>query len=269
MPKKYIDIEHLIKSNNPKLFKWLPRWGMNYLKRILHQDEINEFLSKNEGVEGLEFCENVMELLNVSVSMKDIERIPQKGKIVLAMNHPLGGLDAMMLITALKGHREDLKFMVNDLLMNLNNIQNYFVGVNKKGKINQSMMENVRRLFASEEAVCIFPAGLVSRKIKGEIIDLEWKKTFVSQSKQNNRMIIPIFIEGKLSNFFYRLHRVRSFLGIKANIEMLYLVNELFKQRGQKLRFYVGNPIEEELLEGKNHKEIAQKIKARVYAMRK
>lgn len=269
MPKQYIDIEQLIRSKNPGLIKWLPGFVIRYLKRILHQDEINKFLAENEGVEGMEFCENVMKLLQVDVSMNGLERIPKEGKVVLAMNHPLGGLDAMMLITALKGHREDLKFMVNDLLMNLNNIQNYFVGVNKHGRLNNSTMASVRELFTSDNAVCIFPAGLVSRKIKGEVMDLEWKKTFVTQSKANDRTIIPIFIEGKLSNFFYRLHRFRTFLGIKANVEMLYLANELFKQRGQRLKFHVGLPIEKELLVGKDNRKIAQKIKERVYAMRK
>ena len=123
------------------------------------------------------------------------------------------------------------------------NLNGIFLGVNKHGKNSLSKREQLENLFAADEAVCIFPAGLVSRKNNGEIMDLEWKKTFITMSKEHNRTIIPIYIEGNLSNFFYRLSNFRKKIGIKANIEMLYLSNEFFKLQGKHIRIIVGEPI--------------------------
>jgi putative hemolysin len=267
--EKFIDIEKLIASKNPKALKRMPRFLIKYLKRILNQDEINAFILANKEKENGDWCQAVVEYMNITVDVKNLENIPKEGKIVIAMNHPLGGMDAMILVSALRGHREDLKFIVNDLLLGLENMRGMFVGVNKHGKNKGSIREQISTLFQSNEAVCIFPAGLVSRKQKGEIKDLIWKKTFVSYSKEFDRTIIPIYIEGGLSNFFYRLARLRKFLGIKANIEMLYLSNELFKQRNKHMKFVVGKPIERSfLMENDDDKELAQLIKEQVYELR-
>ena len=267
---KFIDIEKIIASKNPKLLKWLPKFIIRYLKRILHEDEINDFLEVNKDKKNQDFCQAVIDYFNIKVSVENIERIPKEGKIVIAMNHPLGGMDAMILINALQGHREDLKFIVNDILLSLENINDYFVGVNKHGKNSPSTRKNIEELFESEHAVCIFPAGLVSRKIDGKVRDLEWKKTFVTYSRKHERTIVPIHIQGRLSNFFYRLHKLRKFLGIKANIEMLYLANELFKQRDEEMHFTVALPIEEDLMKSDiSDRELADKVKERVYEQEK
>ena len=265
---KFIDVERIIESKNPKLLKWLPRFLVRYLKRIIHEQEINEFLNATKDKKNAEFSDEVIAFLNLTTNVQHIERIPKNGKIVIAMNHPLGGMDAIVLISALSKHRPDLRFLVNDILLNLENLSDLFVGVNKHGKNSSNTRKSIDSVFQSENAVCIFPAGLVSRKIKGEVRDLEWKKTFVTYSRENDRTIIPVHIEGKLSNFFYRLHRLRTFLGIKANIEMLYLSNELFKQRNSHIEFTVGEPIEKELLNSSSgDRKIAQLIKERVYSL--
>lgn len=270
--EKFIDIEKLIASKNPKALKWMPRFVLRYLKQILHQDEINTFLAKNKDKKNAEWCQATVDYLNITYSVENIENIPKDGKVVLVMNHPLGGMDAMILVSALKNHRTDLKFIVNDLLLNLEEMKDMFVGVNKhrKGKNKGETRASIKQLFESDNAVCIFPAGLVSRKIKGEVMDLEWKKTFVTLSRENDRTIVPIYIDGKLSNFFYRLHKLRTFLRIKANIEMLYLSNELFKQRNKHFKFIVGSPIKSDYLEQDlNDLSMAQKIKQVVYDLRK
>lgn len=267
--EKFIDIEKLIASKNPKALRRMPRFLVKYLKRILNQDKINAFIVANKDKKNGDWCQAVVEYMNITVDVKNIENIPKDGRIVIAMNHPLGGMDAMILVSALRGHREDLKFIVNDLLLGLENMQEMFMGVNKHGKTKGSIKDQVSELFKSKEAVCIFPAGLVSRKQKKEIKDLIWKKTFVSYSKEFDRIIVPVYIDGRLSNFFYRLSRFRKSLGIKANIEMLYLSNELFKQRNKHMKFVVGKPIERSfLMKNKNDNELAELIKEQVYELR-
>ena len=267
--ENFIDVKRLIQSKNPAMYRWIPDFIIRYLERILHQKEINKFIIDNKNVYNIEFCEQVIKLLDVKIEFIGIENIPKTGKIVLAMNHPLGGMDAMALASALKGHREDLKFIVNDILLNLKNLNGIFLGVNKHGKNSLSKREQLEILFAADEAVCIFPAGLVSRKNNGEIMDLEWKKTFITMSKEHNRTIIPIYIEGNLSNFFYRLSNIRKKIGIKANIEMLYLSNEFFKLHGKHIRIIVGKPISfDSLPQELSERKQAFWVKDKVYELR-
>ena len=267
--KKFIDIEELIKSKNPKLIKWLPRFIIRYLKRILHQDEVNDFLEKNKECTGHEFCENAVNFLQINSVVKGIENIPTSGRIIIAMNHPLGGMDAVAFIDALKNRRRDLKFIVNDLLMHLTNLRSFFVGVNKHGKNEKSTRNQVIELFQSENAICLFPAGLVSRKKNGIVEDLEWKKTFMTYALKYDIPIIPVHIDGQLSPFFYRLSNVRSKLKIKANIEMLYLADELFKQKNKTITFTIGNPISVKDLDTTKKAEIlANEIKEKVYQLK-
>ncbi len=241
--EKFIDVRKIIKDKNPKLYRWMPWFLINYVERILHQKEINAFLLKHKNDYNVDFCVEVIKMLEVNIKTEGIEKIPKTGKIVIAMNHPLGGMDAMALVSALKGHREDLKFIVNDILLHLKNLNGIFLGVNKHGKNGQSKREQLEELFATDHAVCVFPAGLVSRKINGRVTDLEWKKTFITLSKEHNRTIVPVFIDGELSNFFYRLANFRKKIGIKANIEMFYLSNEFYKLRGKTITIKIGNPV--------------------------
>ncbi len=266
---KFIDIRQLIGSKNPKLLKWLPGFVISYLKRILHQDEINQFMAEHPDANDEQFCDDVMKYLSITVVIEGLENLPKEGKIVLAMNHPLGGMDAIALVSALRSTRTDLKFIVNDLLLNLKRMNGLFLGVNKHGKNTQSKREQINELFASDYLVCIFPAGMVSRKVDGKVIDLEWKKTFVTLSKENDRLIVPMHIDGHLSNFFYRLAKFRTFLGIKMNIEMLYLSNELFKLRGSTIKMRIGKPISKNDLPEESDRKQATFIKDQVYLLEK
>jgi len=267
--ERFIDIKRLVKSKSPKLAKWIPGFVYNYLKRILHQDEMNAFIRENKTFQNADFCRVIINYFQINIEIIGKENIPQNGPIVIAMNHPLGGMDAIALIAELQDHRTDLKFVVNDLLMNLTQLKDLFVGVNKYGKNEGSTRQQIANLFDSETAVCIFPAGLVSRKIDGEIVDLDWKKTFVTYADKNGQAIIPIHITGGLSNFFYRLSRFRKALGIKMNIEMLYLSDEMFRQKGKTIRFTVGKPFYVKDLPAVSEREKAQIVKRMVYDLKK
>jgi putative hemolysin len=241
--KRLIDVAGLIESKNPKLKKRLPKFVINWLTRIIHQDEVNEFMFIHRDKKNADFCDEVMRYFNISVQLHGVENVPREGGFVLAANHPLAGFDALAIVSELKGVREDIKFIVNDLLMNITNLSGLFVGVNKHGSSSVESRNKVNELFASENVVLIFPAGLVSRQTKGEIRDPEWKKTFVMLAKKNNKPILPVFIKGRLTNRFYRLSRWRKRLGIKMNFEMLFLSDEFFKQKNTKIDIIFGKPI--------------------------
>jgi len=267
--QKFIDIKNLVASKNPKLAKLLPNFVFRYLKRILHQDEVNDFMHRNGHLKNAKFCSAIVEEFGIKVEISGIENIPISGGVVLVMNHPLGGMDAMALVHAIKEKRTDIKFIVNDLLLHLTPLQDLFVGVNKHGTNERKIHQQTTDLFASDSVIGIFPAGLVSRKIKGEIQDLEWKKMFVKYAKRHKKTIVPIYIEGKLSNFFYKLSNFRKRIGIKTNIEMLYLSDELYKQKGKSIRFVVGKPIfYENIIDGRSDEGIAEDIKSIVYSLK-
>lgn len=265
----FIDIRKLVQDKNPKLAKFIPGFVYRYLKRILHQDEVNDFMRRNGHLKNEDFCNAIVKEFDLKIDIKGIENIPSEGGVILAMNHPLGGMDAMALVHALHKKRTDIKFIVNDLLLNLTPMKDLFVGVNKHGSNERKLHVQMTELFSSDSVIGIFPAGLVSRRIKGEITDLDWKKTFVRYARRHQKSIVPIHIEGRLSNFFYNLSNFRRFIGVKANIEMLYLSDELYKQKGRHIRFVIGKPIEADQLNGgKSDEEIAQEIKSTVYKLK-
>lgn len=265
-----MNVRKIISSKNPKLLKWLPRFVLRYLERILHQDDINEFTIKHEHSSHLEYCEGVLERIGVTYSISGLENIPADGKCILVMNHPLGGLDAIVLVDAIKSRRQDLTFIVNDILLHLKPLKDIFVGINKHGKTASKSLAQINTLFASDNCVCIFPAGLVSRRTNGIVSDLQWNKTFIKQAKMNNQVIVPIHIDGQLSNFFYRLSNFRNALGLKVNLEMLYLVNELFLQKGKHIHFTVGTPIDSSTLTAdKSDKQWAEWFRNHVHHLPK
>ncbi len=263
--EKFIDIEKLIASKNKRLAQLTPWFILRYLKRILHQDEINAFIESAKDKKNEDFCTEVIEQFNINVEITGQQNLPANGGVILAMNHPLGGMDAMAVVHALRGIRTDFQFIVNDLLLHLTNLNGIFVGVNKHGKNDKQFHAQLEELFSSDKAIGIFPAGLVSRKKKGKVEDLEWKKTFVKYAKRYQKPVIPIHIEGELTPFFYRLSNFRSALSIKANLEMLYLSDELHLQKNKTIRITVGKPITLSTYANLKDQEIAHEIKKEVY----
>ena len=269
MSKKLINVRKVFEDKNPTLLKILPGFVLNYLKRILHEEEINQIIADNEGVNGAEFCHSVLNYFNIKVTIKGVENIPHEGGVILVGNHPLGGMDALAVVDQLTQQRGDIRFIVNDILLNLENLKGLFVGVNKHGKNALKSLQEVDRLFASEKALFVFPAGLVSRKSKGKIEDLDWKKTFVTRARKYNKPIVPVHIDGRLSNFFYRFANLRVALCIKANLEMLYLADEQFRLRNQTINITVGKPVpSDELHQGGRDHEWAKKLKKMVYSLK-
>ncbi len=264
--EKFIDIEKIIRSKNPRLLKWMPGFLLRYVKRILHEKDINEFMARNGQLRKLDFVHKTLREFDTKIVTAGLENIPAKGGFILAANHPLGGFDGLALMEAVARKREDIQFLVNDILFSLGTMDDLFIPVNKHGS--QSSINRIEETYKSENAVLIFPAGLVSRKQSGKVLDLEWKKSFITKAIQYNKQIIPTYIEGKNSSFFYNLSLWRKRLGIKANIEMFYLVNEMYKQQHKTITITFGKPINPDSLDQqKSPRELAALVKQEVYAI--
>jgi putative hemolysin len=241
--RNFLDIEKVIGSKNPNLLKALPSFIIRYLKRILHQDFLNDAIWRNRDKFGIDFADAIIHDFGINVEVDDIQNLPAEGRLIIASNHPLGGIDGMALIKEVGKVRPEVIFPVNDLLMNVPGLKPVFIPINKHGKNN----ENVKIIddsFASEKTILYFPAGLVSRKQRGGVIrDLDWKKTFITKAKRYKRDVVPVYISGRNTDWFYNLAMWRKRLGIKSNIEMLYLVDEMVRQKGMTIRIIFGKPI--------------------------
>lgn len=267
---KPVYIEQLFKSKNPKLARMIPGPVFSFLKRVIHQDEINDFIAKYGNRKGLEFSDGILEYLNVSYRTVGEENLPSPdGRYIFASNHPLGGPDGIILISFLGTRYKQLKFPVNDLLLNLKNLNDIFLPVNKHGSLAKEAVQAIEKAYLSDCQMIMFPAGMVSRKRRGTVTDLEWQKSFVSKAVQYQRDIVPIYIDGKNSNFFYHLANFRTGIGLKTNLEMLWLPDETFKKRNRNFTVCIGRPIPWQSLD-KSRKplEWAQEIKKIVYGLK-
>ncbi len=265
----FIDIDEVIKKKSTTLYRLTPGFLIRYLKRIVHQDEVNQVLELYQDKMGLDFIESLLtEKFPAEIEVKNPEYIPEKGRYIIASNHPLGGFDGLALMHVVGKKRKDIKFIVNDILLELKNLKDLFVPVNKHGRNTQESVKLIDSLYKSDQLVLVFPAGLVSRRQSGRIEDLEWKKSFISKAIKYQRDIIPVHMQGRNSDFFYNFALIRKKLGIKFNIEMLYLPDEMFRQREKKIVITFGKPIPyTTFTKEKTHHEWAQEVKSHVYSL--
>lgn len=262
-----INIRDVIASKNAKILKWIPNFFINWFERFVHQDEVNAVLRKHHNEFGIQFATSIVKELGAKVNLVNIENVPTTGKCVLVANHPMAGLDSLCLYSSVGQVRSDIMLIANDVLSNIPAFNDFFIPVNKLGKSPKESMIRIDNAYAAGGMMMIFPAGLCSRKIKGEIIDLEWQKSFLMKAIQYDLQIIPVHINGANSNRFYRIANWRKFLGIKFNIEMMTLADELFKQKDNELTITIGKPLSPSMFNKKNAMEDAQKIKAHVYEL--
>lgn len=237
-----LDIDQVLANRSPMLKTLLPGFVTGYIKRLLHQDWLNHFLTDYHDDNGVDFIDSILTEMNTHLDLRGLKNIPTNDKCIIASNHPLGGLDGMALMLAVSKVRKDIIFPVNDILMNIKNLQELFIPINKLGS-NAENIKIINDTFASDKLVCYFPFGLVSRKRNGKVMDLEWKTTFITKAKRFKRDIIPTHINGSNTNFFYNLANFRKKIGLKVNLEMLYLVDELYKQQGKTLIFTFGQKV--------------------------
>lgn len=266
-----INVREVLRSKAPK--KRVPEFLIRYLERIVHQDELNVFLDEQEGVSGIEFVEASVKFIDIRVTCEGLDEIPE-GRYTFVGNHPLGGIDGLATGFEVykKFPKQGIRFISNDLLTNIENLRPVFVPVNKIGNQSQqrSLPQRLSEAYASDEQMVIFPAGICSRRVNGEITEVQWQKSFIPKSIESNRDVVPVYFEGRNSNFFYNLASLRKFLGIKTNFEMLYLSDEMFKQRGKTFRIKFGKPIPCSTFDKtKSHQEWADHVRKETLALGK
>ncbi|MBN1158884.1 MAG: 1-acyl-sn-glycerol-3-phosphate acyltransferase [Bacteroidales bacterium] len=267
-PVREINVRRVFAEKNARLAKIIPGFMFRYLEKVVHQKDINDFLAVHGEKTGIEFVRAAIEDFNVTVHVKGEENIPGEGRYIFAANHPWGGFDGLVLMELMSRYYSEFRYLVNDILMNITNLHSIFIPVNKHGKQASEAARELDATYRSSAQIVTFPSGFVSRFIKGRIMDLEWKKNFITKSVQYKRDVVPVYFSGSNSKFFYRLYRLRKLFGIKANLEMFYLVDETYKHRNKSITVTFGKPIPSATFDrSRTPKEWAKWVKEQVYAL--
>lgn len=245
--ERTIDLDRIIREKMGTKARYVPSVAVRWLKHIIHQDEVNRFLWESRDKKGTEWLEECTRYLDMTLDIEGLENLPDKndGRLyTFVSNHPLGGVDGVALGAIIGRHYDGcFRYLVNDLLMNLPGLAPLCIPINKTGKQSRSFPEMVEAGFSGDNHILMFPAGICSRKIDGQIHDLPWKKTFITKSVETKRDIVPIHFGGRNSDFFYGLANVCKALHIKFNIAMLFLVDEMYKNVHKSFRVAIGKPI--------------------------
>ncbi len=268
-PTIQIDLDKVLASKLGSRAKWVPRAMVSWLKRTVHQDELNDILRRHAGKRDSAFCRAVVEDFKLTLHVRGELPGPQTRRVIFASNHPLGGLDGISLIALLsESYGDDLRFVVNDLLMAVEPLSGVFVPVNKHGAQSREAVARLDAVMAGPGPVAVFPAGLVSRLgADGEVRDLTWNKMFISKAIRHQRNIIPVHFSGHNTPGFYRLARWRKRLRVPFNVEMLYLPDELLRARGSEFTVTFGAPIPWQTLKQCPPAQMAARIRERVYEL--
>ena len=237
-----LDIEKVL---GPKLMKKLPRFAVNFFKRRIHQDEINDCIMKAEHYKGAAFFDEALKYVDITFRIRGEENLDPDKKYIFAGNHPLGGPEALIIGSVFKRiYGDGFKVPVNHLLANLKPLNEFFVPVKVYGSNrNRELGEQIADMFRSDYQVLVFPAGMCARKIKGKVTEMPWKKMFITQARRFERDVVPIHISGYNSRRFFFFTKLSMFLKLKFNLGMIFLVDELFNKKGQEFVITFGKPV--------------------------
>ena len=271
--EKTIDIDQILKGKMGPKAKFVPGFMVNWLKRIVHQDQVNAFLWESRDKTGVDWLEECVSYLDMTLKIEGKENLPSpddKRLYTFVSNHPLGGEDGVALGAVIGRHYDGrFRYLVNDLLMNLPGLAPLCIPINKTGKQGRDFPAMVEAGFKSDHHMLLFPAGLCSRKHHGVIEDIRWTKTFVSKSVEYQRDVVPIHFSGQNSNFFYRLANFSDRF-LPFNLAMLFLVDEMYKNVHKTFEIRIGKPIPWQTFDkSKTPMEWAQFVKRQVYLLGK
>ncbi|MBN2354782.1 lysophospholipid acyltransferase family protein [candidate division KSB1 bacterium] len=241
---KELDVRALIEAKNPEFFEKNPRFLTRLLVKMIEKTvrarEINDFLKQHGQVRGIAFIDELFEILDFSyiVSHKDIHKIPAEGRVILVANHPLGALDGLSLLKAVSEIRKDVKIIANDVLMNLENLSDYFLPYDVfSRKMQKVQVQRIGQVLQEDQAVIFFAAAEVSRLSFKGVRDPGWLNGPVFFAKKYKVPILPVFFKAKNSMLFY-------FISLfSKKVSMFLLPREVFKKNGKTIRMIIGDPI--------------------------
>lgn len=267
--KKYVDLQKIIKENQPAVYKKVPKFVFKILEFIIRQKALNKVIHKLIEYEGVEYTQKMTEELNIDLTVHGKENLPENGRCFFCANHPFGVVDGMLLGNIVGSKYGTFMGISNDAFNLIPQLKNNITSVNVYGKSAKKQIETLEKVYKSDLPIDHFPAGEVSRNYKKKVEDKKWEKSFIRKAIDEKRDIVPILFDGKNSWLFYAIFSFRKFFKIKANIELVLLPNEMFNKRNKKISVYIGKPIPHASLDnGTSHAKIAAMIREHLYELK-
>jgi putative hemolysin len=265
---KHIDLEEIIQKGDSKIYKKMPRFAVRFVEKIIKQDQLNVMLNKYAEFTGAEFLPKIIEEFNLKLEIEGKENLPENGRCFFVANHPFGFIDGLILTLTVSQKYGTLKAIANDTFMFVPQLRPFIAAVNVFGKSSKEYLNAIDETYNSNEPITHFPAGIVSRLVKGKVRDLPWKKSFIAKAVSSKRDIIPFHFHGRNSRLFYAVFLFRKLFGIETVIELMLLPHEMFKKRNKTIRVTIGKPISHEMFDKSiSNKKWAQKVRSHVYAL--
>ncbi len=266
-----IDMEKVVRNQKNVVINKLPKFAVNYLKKIVKQDELNEIILNSYTETGYNFFRKNLDFMNIKIESENFESIEEKGKYIFAANHVQGGIDGIALVLQTSEKFKNIKALANEILMTIKNAEEIFLPVNVFSRNSEETKRKLDEAYSSNDIQIItFPSGEVARKYKSVLDDGLWHQSFIRNALKYERDIVPVYIVAENSSKFYRVSNIRRRLRIKANIELFLLPQELLKQKGKTLKLIFGKPVSYKTFDQtKTHLEWAQEIKKVVYSLYK
>ena len=264
----FIDIAKIIDESNSKVLNKLPGFAVNWIAKIIRQDEMNRILDKYSDCTGLNFLTKIIEEFNLNLEIEGEQNLPENGKCFFVANHPFGVIDGLVMTFIVLKKYGTLKAIANDAYMFVPQLRPLIAAVNVFGRSSKEYVKALNDTYNSEIPITHFPAGEVSRLNNGKVRDSAWQKSFIAKANSSKRNIVPFYFYGRNSHLFYMVFMIRQLFGIKINIELLLLPREMFKKRNKTIKVKIGKPIPYHMFaKSLSYIEWAQKVRSHVYEL--
>ena len=237
---------------------------------FLRLGKINRLFDGAADYQNREFADHLLQNMNVNIVVDEeqLASIPKEGGFIVVSNHPFGGIEGVMLLSAIAKVRPDFKIMANFILSHIPNLKDCFFAVNPfeknpEWKSSVGGIKGAVQYVASGHGLGVFPAGEVSRYHGHDFPeDLPWSKSIARIIKSANVPVIPVFWEGRNSKLFYAVDRIHPMLGTAR------LTRELANKHDQDIVFQVGKPIAPaEIATYEKAADLAAYLRSRSYAL--
>lgn len=236
--------DSIVASRFPGLRSRIPRLVrpglLSALDRLMHLGEMRSFFAEHRGLQGVPLLDEILDRLDVSyaLSLKDRGRIPHEGRLVVVANHPLGGLDGLVLLRALLEVRQDVRVVANDLLLGLPGLSEHLLPYDVfSPRPQKENLSGIGRALQQEEAVLFFPSAEVARLTWRGVREPKWHNGPVHFARKHSAAVLPVFVRGRNSPLFYAASL------LSRPLSTLLLPHELFNKRGRTLALKVGDLI--------------------------
>lgn len=215
------------------------------LYHLLSLGELNRLYDNNKNLTSPDFESKVLDDLGImyKLSEEDINRIPKEGSFIIVANHPLGGIDGLLMLKIISKIRPDFKIIGNFLLQNIEPLKERVFAVNPfetRPDIKNSVggMMSAYKHLKNGGALGIFPAGEVSKRVSpNKIRDKKWEIPVLKMIQKAEVPVVPMYFKARNSELFYQLGRLHP------DLQTAMLARETLRTRIKPIRIRIGKPI--------------------------